>query len=103
MCEVRLTQERLEFSAESPGGEFGSVGSYSRRDCKLIGTKRLPSGELLLIRHPDGMARLYFPTEQRADAARIRDELSERAVDPVLLVQEFASLVDRSEDDEDVD
>lgn len=99
-CEVLLTEQTVEFNAQTPGGEFGSMGSYSRSDCELIGSRRIPSGELLVIRHPEGVARLYFPAEQLGDATRLRDELMERTVDTVLLVQEFANLVDSPTDEE---
>ncbi|MEX0834166.1 MAG: hypothetical protein WD276_09915 [Actinomycetota bacterium] len=98
-----MTDDRIEFSAQSPGGDFRNVGSYGRYQCKLVGSKRIPSGELLLIRHPDGVARLYFPAEQLEDALRIRDELTEPTIDPVFLVQEFAGLVDSPAGEEDED
>jgi hypothetical protein len=98
-----VTEESIEFLAKIPKGSFGSVGRYPRSECELFASKRIPSGELFLIRHPEGMARLYFPAERMADAERVREELTEQTIDPVLLVQEFASLAAAPGEDEDDD
>ena len=103
-CELLLTPTRLEFYAESPESGYGCVGSYPRSECEIAGAKHISQGDLFVIRHPQGVACLYFAGDQRSAAGRIRAALrGEAQADPVLLAQEFANLIADPEEQEEED